>query len=183
MCCARLGLVLPDYVPLRSVVPIRIVEEFFENRGTGAGVIDQRWMTCPYPMMTKWTYGHWPIHRWMADFSIAEDVLDGATVGDGKGADDAKALEPLAGHPRSAVVVVLPLKRLEPALESPEEKANAITLVYWVLAEWLRAVRVSTGAALPDLAHRRLPLAVGVRHAEEVGDTLRWTGRSVRHRR
>lgn len=52
--CIALSVVLPDYAPLRSTIPIRIVEEFFESSGMGAGGIDDRWVSCPYTIMTNW---------------------------------------------------------------------------------------------------------------------------------
>lgn len=173
--CVALSIVLPDYAPLHSVVPIRIVEDFFESSGTGRVNIDDRWMSCPYTVLTKWIHVPWPIHPWIEDFSIATDALAKAGIGNRETSEGKAMPDALSGQLRSVVMVVLPVKAIEPALELSGEKVNVITLVHWILTEWMRAVRMATTAALPDLTARRMPVAVPVRYAEVRDGELHWT--------
>jgi hypothetical protein len=74
------------------------------------------------------------------------------------------------------VVVVLPVKALEPALTPNDGAVGALTLVHWVLADWLPTARMSGGAAIGELTYGRLPLVIPVRHANVVDDAkLSWT--------
>ena len=173
--CLAMSFVLPDDVPVQGVFPIRIVEEFFGNRGTGAPALDDSWMVCPYILKTKWVHRPWPIHPVLEDYSLAGDVLDRVTVGEAGGEG---AVPPGAtfGHRRSVVVIVLPVKARETALSPHEGAVGALTLVQWVLADWLRAARMSTGAPINELTYGRLPLAIPVRYAIVVDDAkLSWT--------
>ena len=174
--CLALSLVLPDDVPLEGVFPIRIVEEFFHNRGTGVATLDDSWMVCPYTIMTKWVHRPWPIQPLLEDYAIAEQALHRATDGD-ISIESVAPPDGAVGHRRSVVIVVLPVKAREPALAPQDGAVGALTFVHWVLAEWLRAVRMGTDAAIGDLTHGRLPLAIPVRYAAVAdGQTLRWTG-------
>lgn len=170
-----MSFVLPDDVPVHGVFPIRIVEEFFDNRGTGTPTLDDSWMVCPYILMMKWVHRPWPIQPVLEDYSLAGDVLDRVTVGE-TGGDGVFPPGASFGHRRSVVVVVLPVKAREPALSPDEGAVGALTLVHWVLADWLRAARMSTGAPINELTYGRLPLAIPVRHADVVDDAkLTWT--------
>lgn len=172
--CLAMSVVLPDYVPLRSNITIRIVEEFFANRPLGVAGIDHNWMSFPYPIMTKWTHVAWPIHPWVEDFSIARDALRNAGIGS-VGATDTKVVsDAVSGHQRSVVLLILPVKQLAPAIQSHDDKVNAIALVHWVLAEWLRAVRMGVRASLQDLTILRMPVAIPVRYAKVVDGELYW---------
>lgn len=172
--CIAISVVLPDYAPLRSVVPIRIVEDFFESSGSGVAGLDQRWMSCPYTIMTKWVHVPWPILPWMEDFAIARDALSKAGIGTSGTKDRQPVLDAASGQRRSVVMLILPVKALEPALESRADKVDALTLVHWILAEWMRAVRMATPAVVRDLTIRRMPVAVPIRYAEVVDGELRW---------
>ncbi len=172
--CIALSIVLPDYVPFQSVFPIRVVEDFFEGRGTGIAGIDDRWMTCPYVLMTKWMQIPWPIRPWLEDISIAEDALVKANIGVATREEDAPTLDPIPGQPRSVVIAILPVKSLATALERPAGKVDVITFVRWVLMEWMRAVRLSTQLPIQDLTPRRMPVAIPVRYADVVAGELEW---------
>jgi hypothetical protein len=172
-----MSIVLPDYVPLRSNILIRIVDEFFQNRPLGTAGIDDSWMTCPYTMMTKWTHVAWPIHPWLEDFSIARDALRNAGIGSVGSTDTPVVSDTVSGHPRSVVLLVLlvlPVKQLAPAIQSDGDKVNAIALVHWVLAEWIRAVRMGVRASLQDLTILRMPVAIPVRYAKVADGDLHW---------
>lgn len=172
--CIALSVVLPDYVPLRSNSTIRIVEEFFDIRPLGVDGIDHSWMSFPYPIMTKWTHVAWPIHPWIEDFSIARDALRNAGIGSVGTTDTTVVSDAVSGHPRSVVLLVLPVKDLASAMQSHDNKVNAIALVYWVLAEWIRAVRMGVRAPLQDLTALRMPVAIPVRYAKVVDGDLVW---------
>jgi hypothetical protein len=171
--CIALSIVLPAYVPFQSVFPIRIVEDLFENRGNGVAGIDDRWMNCPYTLMTKWIQAPWPIRPWLEDISIAENAFARAGIGTAKQAEEATTLDPNAGNLRSVLMVILPVKKLSPALDVRGGKVNAITFVHWTLAEWMRAVRIGTQLPVQDLTIRRMPVVVPVRYAEIVDGALR----------
>lgn len=173
--CLAMSVVLPDYVPLRSNIQIRIVEEFFANRPLGVAGIDHSWMSFPYPIMTKWTHVAWPIHPWIEDFSIARDLLRNTGIGSVGATDTMSVSDTPSGHQRSVVLLILPVKQLGPAIQSRDDKVSAIALVHWVLAEWLRAVRMGGRASLPDLTILRMPVAIPVRYAKVVDGELHWS--------
>lgn len=173
--CLALSLVMTDDVPLEGVFPIRIVEEFFDNRGTGVATRDDSWMVCPYTIMTKWLHLPRPIRSVLEDYSIATQALRRATDGE-IGGEGTAPPDSGVGQQRSVVIVVLPVKAREPALFPQDGTVGALMFVHWVLAEWMRAVRMATNAAIGDLTQGRLPLMIPVRYAEVAdGGTLRWT--------
>lgn len=172
--CLAMSVVLPDYVPLRSNIKIHIVEDFFENRPLGVAGIDHSWMSFPYPIMTKWVHVAWSIHPWIEDLGIARDALRNAGIGSVGAPEAAVASEAASGHRRSVVLLILPVKNLATAIRSPDDKVNAIAFVYWVLAEWIRAVRMGTGASLQDLTALRMPVVIPIRYAEVADGELHW---------
>ncbi|OBF41847.1 hypothetical protein A5719_10690 [Mycolicibacterium peregrinum] len=92
------------------------------------------------------------------------------------GATDTNAVSDTpSGHQRSVVLLILPVKQLGAAIQSRDDKVSAIALVHWVLAEWLRAVRMAVRASLPDLTILRMPVAIPVRHAKVVDRELHWS--------
>ena len=103
--CLALSLVMTDDVPLEGVFPIRIVEEFFDNRGTGVATRDDSWMVCPYTIMTKWVHLPWPIRPVLEDYSIATQALRRATDGE-IGGEGTAPPDSGVGQQRSVVIVV-----------------------------------------------------------------------------
>lgn len=173
--CLAISLVLPDDVPVQGVFPLRVVEQFFDNRGTGAPKLDDSWMECPYTLKMKWMHRPWPVQPALEDYSIARDVLDRTTLGE-IGNDDISPPRASLGQRRSVVVIVLPVKAREPALSPKDGVVGALTLVHWVLTDWLRAARMSTGAPIRELTYGRLPLIIPVRHAGVLDDgALSWS--------
>ncbi len=124
--------------------------------------------------MTKWVQRPWAIQPVLEDYSIAEQVLNNATGAVSDAARD--DLPRSVGQRRSVVVVVLPVKSRDSALSPPAGTVGALTFTHWVLAEWIRAVRMGTDAPVRDLTYGRLPPVIPVRYAHvESGRTLRWS--------
>ncbi|WP_428339054.1 hypothetical protein [Mycobacterium sp.] len=172
--CLALSLVLPDYVPLQGAFPIRVVEEFFGGRGAGAPKVDDSWMVRPYTVMTKWVQGPWPVQPAFEDYSIAEETLNRTTGGEAE-AQSRTLLEKSAGQRRSVVIVILPVKARQLALSPTDGAVGALTLVHWILGDWLRAVRMASRAPIGELTQSRLPLLIPVRYASVVeGAKLDW---------
>jgi hypothetical protein len=172
--CLALSLVLPDYVPLKGVYPIRVVEEFFIDRGAGAPKVDDSWMVRPYTVMTKWVPRPWPVQPTLEDYSIAEETLNRATGGEAE-AQGRPLPERSAGQRRSVVIVVLPVKARQLALSPTDGAVGALTLVHWILGDWLRAVRMASRAPIGELTQSRLPPLIPVRYASVVeGAKLDW---------
>ncbi|CPR69980.1 hypothetical protein [Mycobacteroides abscessus] len=145
--------VLPYLIPLEpQAVPISVDDDYLRVRGVASAEFDDAWMQMPFSCLTIWSVESGGVGPVVEDTTLASAALARIT-----GQEPQPSPRHNAGHQRSAVVVLIPVKSRNAALTPPHDgKVDPLTLAHWLIADAVRSLRIASMAPIPDLHYRSL---------------------------
>lgn len=144
---------LPYVLPIESgAVPIEVDGEYLRVRGARSEDFDATWMDAPFTCLTLWSVASTGTDPVVEDTTLASTVLAQFT-----GQETPPSPPDDAGHERSVVIVLVPVKGRSAALTPPHDgKVDPVTVAHWLIADTVRSLRIVSNTPLPELHYRSL---------------------------
>lgn len=175
-----LSVVLPERIPLVTARPVLVDDEALSRWGIVSDQVDHRWMRTPMHALMLWHLQETPTSQIEVDARLARDALRltvnslGASWPEeptSAGASDEDS------DTRSVAVCVIPVVSEQSALEHEfnRERLDIVTLALHIIAETVRAVRITTGFPVTEITPRMVSPIIAATVAHPDPDrTLRW---------
>ena len=105
-------------------------------------------MQIPFTWTTWWFVESADPDPLVADSVLALTVLSSLTGQQ----PSTESLAAEAAHDRSVVVLMIPVRNRDAALTPPhDDKIDPVTIAHWLVADFIRSLRIVTDAPLPEL--------------------------------